>query len=328
MRRLLVWLGLCRPKKWERPTLVDWFLDSPLQGLIYHLYLLILYLRSYHLRAPNHRQAIKVVCISDTHESIIESVPDGDLLIHCGDLTNDGTAASIQQQIDWLASLPHRHKVLVCGNHDSWFDINARREADALGHRSVDLKGIIYLEHKSVTLSFKDGRKLNIWGAPDVPQCGGPDNAFQYLPHFENPWKGKIPADTDILVTHTPPFAHRDLGLGCPNLLHELWQTKPTLHVFGHVHCGRGTQVAFWDECQRYYEKVMSRKQRGPIYDMLPHRGWFDAFRVLYYGALSIVWRWLWEGGRTRRGSLMVNAGMQEGTSGRLTSKPPFCVEI
>lgn len=221
---LLVKLGLRRPMIWERPTVLDWLLDSPLQALVFHIYLLVLWLRGNPVKSPRNKQPIKIVLLSDTHESIVENVPDGDLLIHCGDMVNDGFAASIQKQVDWLASLPHQHKVVICGNHDSWFDISARREEDTLGHKTVDMKDLVYLERQSVTLEFKGGRKLVIYGAPDLPQCGGPENAyvilffllegqslliknacsFQYTLE-ENRWDGTIPLDTEILVTHTPP---------------------------------------------------------------------------------------------------------------------------
>jgi predicted MPP superfamily phosphohydrolase len=201
---LLTSFGLRRSMEWEPRTLLDWFLASPIQGVIYFLYPIVLWLRGNPVNPPRHKPAIKIVCLSDTHDSIVQNVPDGDLLIHCGDMVNDGTAAAIQKQIDWLASLPHQHKVLVAGNHDSWFDINSRTEEDVLGHRSVELKTLHYLERRSISLTFKGGRKLNIYGAPDIPQCGGSEMAFQYTID-QHPWKDTIPLNTDILVTHTPP---------------------------------------------------------------------------------------------------------------------------
>lgn len=174
---LLANLGLRRRLKWEPRTPLDWFIDSPIQGIIYYLYAIILWLRGSPVKPPKNKASIKIVCLSDTHDSVVQNVPDGDLLIHCGDMTNSGTAAAIQKQIDWLASLPHQHKVLVCGNHDSWFDLSSRTEEDTLAHRSVDLKTLHYLERKSVTLTFKGGRRLNIYGAPDIPQCGGSEMA-------------------------------------------------------------------------------------------------------------------------------------------------------
>ena len=173
---LLQVLKLRRSNDWEKPTLLDEFLASPLQALVLRIFHIILFLRGRPFRPPRDRPAIRVVCISDTHDHIVP-VPDGDLLIHAGDLTNAGTVDDIQKQVDWLASLPHRHKVLVCGNHDSWFDELARRPEDKASGRKVELKGIHYLERQSVTLEFKGARRLNIWGAPDIPKCGGSDFA-------------------------------------------------------------------------------------------------------------------------------------------------------
>jgi Predicted phosphoesterases, related to the Icc protein len=54
----------------------------------------------------------------------------------------------------------------------------------------------------------------------------------------------KIPDDTDILVTHTPPVGHGDLcctgvRAGCVELLTTVQQRiKPKYHVFGHIHEG------------------------------------------------------------------------------------------
>jgi predicted phosphohydrolase len=118
-----------------------------------------------------------VVCISDTHDHIV-SVPDGDLLIHAGDMTNSGTVDDIQKQLDWLDGLPHRHKVVICGNHDSWFDPASRTLEDKQSGRKPNLKSIHYLQDSSVTLDFEGGRKLNIYGAGDLPVCGGSSNAY------------------------------------------------------------------------------------------------------------------------------------------------------
>ncbi|KAH8681271.1 calcineurin-like phosphoesterase [Xylariales sp. PMI_506] len=319
-------LGLRRRVKWDNTTILDKFLDSPLQEIVLRLYLIVLWLRGTPVRPPPGRAAIKVVCLSDTHDKVVENVPDGDLLIHAGDMTNSGTVRDIQKQIDWLASLPHKHKVVVCGNHDSWFDIRSRKEEDQLSGRALDLKGIHYLYNKSITLDFKDGRKLNVYGSGDIPYCGGLDYAYQYL-HQEQPWAGRIPIDTDILITHTPPKYHLDLDLGCPGLLEETWRVRPKLHIFGHLHCARGIQAAFWDDCQRTYESFARRGKHGPIIDALPSGRWLDVLCLLLYGIQSVVWQWLMLGGSSN-GSLMVNAGCQDGNTGRLTRKRPFVVSI
>ncbi len=79
----------------------------------------------------------------------------------------------IQKQLDWINSQPHRHKVVVCGNHDSWFDPASRKEGDKVAGLKPDFKSIHYLEHSSVALDFDECRTLNVYGAPDIPQCGG-----------------------------------------------------------------------------------------------------------------------------------------------------------
>jgi predicted phosphodiesterase len=323
---LLQSLGLRRQIVWDNPTVLDQFLDSPLQAIVLHLYLIILWLRGNPVKPPPNKEPIRVVCLSDTHDLIVQDVPDGDLLIHAGDLTNAGTAHDIQKQLDWLASLPHRHKVVVCGNHDSYFDIKSRKEEDQLSGKKLDYKDLHYLQNKPLTLNFKGGRRMNLYGAPNLPQCGDSSNAFQYLPQ-DHPWTNTIPLGTDILVTHAPPKYHLDLDLGCAGMLQEVWRVKPKLHVFGHVHCGRGTQPVFWDDCQKAYESLAARGKHGFLYDMLPTGRWIDALKVLGYGTLSVVWQFVMLGGSTD-GGLMVNAGCQEGNTKRLTKKKPFVVEI
>ena len=63
----------------------------------------------------------------------------------------------------------------------------------------------------------------------------------------------KIPSDTDVLITHSPPLGVLDLcrkhtedggtipagRSGCEDLIHEVVERiRPSLHVFGHVHEG------------------------------------------------------------------------------------------
>jgi hypothetical protein len=174
---LLTALHLRRPHIWEPPTLLDSLLTSPLQLLASHIWHLLLSLRGRPFLPPRHQPPLRVVCISDTHDAVVPDVPDGDLLVHAGDLTNAGTVADLQRMLDWLAALPHEHKVFVCGNHDSWFDAKARKGADVQSGARPDLQGIHYLQDSAVTLRFRNGRTLHVYGAPDIPICGGPDNA-------------------------------------------------------------------------------------------------------------------------------------------------------
>ncbi|KAI0132029.1 Metallo-dependent phosphatase-like protein [Xylariales sp. AK1849] len=313
-------LGLRRQIIWDKPTWTDEFLDSPLQAIVLRIFLIIVWLRGNPVKPPTGKAPIKIVCLSDTHEGIVRNVPDGDLLIHAGDLTNSGTTHDIQKQLDWLVSLPHAHKVVIAGNHDSWFDRMSRKEADVILNKGPELKGIHYLQNTSITLSFAERRRLTIFGFANIPKCGGDDNAFQYL-RREHPWSGRIPMGTDVLRHHL------DNGLGCDGLLEDVWRVRPKLHIFGHVHVGRGRQAVFWDDCQRAYEGLASRKTRGPIIDMVPSGRWILALKVLFYGTLSLAWQWIMNGGASE-GSLMINAGCQEGNTKRLTRKRPLVVYL
>ena len=69
---------------------------------------------------------LRLVILSDTHNQegkMPESVPDGDVLIHCGDLTNVGKAKELQMVNEWLGKLPHKTKIAIAGNHDVGLDI-------------------------------------------------------------------------------------------------------------------------------------------------------------------------------------------------------------
>lgn len=167
---LLVWLGLRRRNPWESLTVLDNLVLSPLTyftGTFYHA---VLFLRGRPFQLPRHKAPIRVVCLSDTHDQVVD-VPPGDVLIHAGDLTNDGTAADIQKQLDWLRSLPHPLKIVIAGNHDSYFDIRSRCADDRRRGTRLNLDGLVYLQGESHVQTLK-GRTISIFGAPDIPECG------------------------------------------------------------------------------------------------------------------------------------------------------------
>ncbi|PNS15733.1 hypothetical protein CAC42_4185 [Sphaceloma murrayae] len=266
---------------------------------------------------------ISIVCISDTH-SKTKNIPHGDVLIHAGDLTNAGTPKDIQAQIDWLSSLPHRHKICIAGNHDTWLDPRSRMhlpDAD-LSPGKLDWRDVTYLQHSSISLYFPShaGRRLKVYGAPQIPACGGSEFAFQYV-RGQDAWSGTIPLDTDVLVTHTPPKYHLDLpvGLGCEHLLKEIWRVKPIVHIFGHVHAGRGQETLYWDGAQRAYEQACARSD-GVIATFLDVLLWFNVAEVVVYGGIGLLWATLW-GGRESR-SRLVNASLTYANSGRLKNEP------
>src|ERR1700760_1851859 len=105
------------------PTRLERILSTPVQFLITSLYRVFNLVHS----SPRPKSPpIRVVCISDTHTQEYKPIPDGDLLIHAGDMTDRGTVAEIQAQVDWIASLPHTYKVVIAGNYDTYLDQKSR----------------------------------------------------------------------------------------------------------------------------------------------------------------------------------------------------------
>lgn len=163
------WPWSRRVNPWDPPTLLDRILDSPLRTLVSLIYFVLLSLRGPPFKPPRHKPQVRVVCISDTHTNTT-AVPNGDVLIHAGDMTNAGTVQEIQAQIDWIDSLPHREKIIIAGNHDYYFDPKSRMPEDK--GKKLNFRSLHYLEDKSVTLKFKGGRKLTFYGAPHIPHIG------------------------------------------------------------------------------------------------------------------------------------------------------------
>ncbi|RPA85991.1 Metallo-dependent phosphatase [Ascobolus immersus RN42] len=199
---------------------------------------------------------IRIVCISDTHNTT-PLLPTGDVLLHAGDITQSGTLPELLNTLSYLQAQPHRHKIVIAGNHDTCLTTPSVLE-------SIDWGDVIYLENTGTTLKFEDGRALTVFGSPFTPKHGS--GVFQY-PREQDVWSsgiGDIPQDTDVLVTHGPPAFHLDCGgMGCRYLLRKLWEVRPRLHVFGHIHHGRGTQRLAWDEVQARFERVCrARKER------------------------------------------------------------------
>lgn len=174
-----------------------------------------------------------IVAISDTHEEHRRlEVPAGDVLIHAGDITHRGDLDAIRDFDDWLGGLPHRHKIVIAGNHDWTFQTSAREARAAITNAT-------YLEDGGTVVEG-----LKVWGSPWQPWFM--DWAFNVRrgASIREKW-ALIPDDTDILVTHGPPLGHGDLmahgeRVGCEELAMRILEVKPILHVCGHIHEGHG----------------------------------------------------------------------------------------
>ena len=177
---------------------------------------------------------MRIVCLSDTHDSFREfSVPDGDLLLHGGDLSRRGTLQEVTASANWLRSLPHPHKVVIGGNHDFCLERGDPREI---------LHGLSYLQDEWVVING-----IKIFGSPWSPTHGNWAFQADRGEPLRECWQ-RIPGDTQILITHGPPHGILDrhvsgTHLGCHDLAQRVEQVKPTVHLFGHVHESYGCLV-------------------------------------------------------------------------------------
>ncbi len=175
----------------------------------------------------------RVVAIADTHgEHARLTLPEGDVLIHAGDLSQRGTLSQLEQVADWLRAQPHPHKVIIAGNHDFAFQ-REPAAARALFH------GLTYLEDSEITVAG-----LRIWGSPWQPWFHNWAFNLHRGAEIDTKWK-LIPEGLDVLITHGPPAGFGDLvhdgeRVGCEDLLRHLGRVKPRLHLFGHIHEDRG----------------------------------------------------------------------------------------
>lgn len=182
---------------------------------------------------------IKIVCISDTHglHDQVE-LPKGDILIHAGDCTNFGTTAQVSQFIHWFSEQDFKHKIFIAGNHDFFFE----EQSEVLIHDLLsDYPDVIYLEDSEVTVEG-----LKIWGSPYTPTFFDwafmRDRGEEIQQHWD-----LIPKDTDILITHGPPYRILDTApghksVGCEELLIAVKKVNPMYHIFGHIHGDYGVE--------------------------------------------------------------------------------------
>lgn len=176
---------------------------------------------------------MKVVALSDTHglhEQV--DVPDGDILIHAGDMSMNGSKEEIALFLQWYSFLPHEHKILIAGNHDFWMETEKKHFSDAFWN---DL-GVNYLLNESLDIAG-----IKFYGSPYTPTF----SRWAFMEDEENLrdiW-ATIPNDTDVLITHGPPKEILDWAhyyrehAGSESLLKAVIKNiRPKYHIFGHIH--------------------------------------------------------------------------------------------
>jgi len=178
---------------------------------------------------------LKVCVISDTHTRHRElSVPEGDVLIHCGDFSNDGSHDEVSDFILWFESQPHPHKLVISGNHD--VGLAHKLFAFKAGAKQKLKKSFNAKKHKKW---FKNSTFLN----NDAVTIEG---VHFYGVEWMKKGTAKIPPETNVLITHEPPKGVLDEeggnSLGSEFLVEDISKMSNLwIHLFGHVHASRGS---------------------------------------------------------------------------------------
>ena len=185
-------------------------------------------------------------CIADLH-GYYPKLEGGDLLIVAGDLTARDTKKEFMQCFTWMNNQNYEKIVFIAGNHDTLIQ-KWDKEQDSEGYNGPTSNPDDKIEY--LCDSGTEFERVKIWGSPWSlwfsginPKCTAfTGNENQLMEAYE-----KIPTDTDILITHTPPYGILDKckngHVGSESLKKQLFRIKPRLHVFGHIHeCG-GQQI-------------------------------------------------------------------------------------
>ena len=171
-----------------------------------------------------------ILHLSDTHNlhHELQKLPPADIIIHSDDISMAGTGKEVMDFINWFTALDYKYKIFIAGNHDYCLE---GKQQDVIQSFLPD--NCYYLYNSGVTI-----RGVNFWGVP-----------FFFSDEVSGSYKQsivQIPKETNVLITHRPPFGILDrantITYGCPDLLQKVLEINPRYHLFGHIHDAYGIQ--------------------------------------------------------------------------------------
>ena len=172
-----------------------------------------------------------VICISDTHLTKPD-LPEGDVLVHAGDMCRGGDSDEFHEGMQWLGTQPHPIKIFVPGNHDRF-----AMDFTASARNLCEKYGITMLIDEGITI-----HGIRFHGSPWTRSFGN-TRAFMVDEDLLTA-KFDVMPRCDFLITHSPPAAIFDevdgIPVGSAGLITYLERVKPSVHVFGHIHVGHG----------------------------------------------------------------------------------------
>lgn len=186
---------------------------------------------------------MKIVCLSDTHKEYKNViVPEGDILIHAGDIDIYDYSSELKNFIKWVAKQPCKEKILVAGNHDKYLETYNKEVKQIFKYNNIH-----YLENSGIVLN-----NITFWGSPITPTFNSWFFMAERGKQIQKYWN-EIPKNTQILITHGPPYGILDQillvngdkgnSVGCFDLLQKIKEIKPKYHIFGHIHNGYGIKA-------------------------------------------------------------------------------------
>jgi len=210
---------------------------------------------------------LRIVATSDTHYKVDVKkwIPDGDVFSHAGDLMRTGYPSDFEEQLEWLAELPHKTKLYVPGNHDFHLQVYPGPALQQLRNVGVTVVGLPGNTHFQ-TYVLDNGKR--VLGLPYV--TGLPRWAFNATPdiiHDVLVSATRTDGKPDIVVSHSPVNGFLDTVPGNKHVGIDAYVpfrrgVKPAYWICGHIHESYGEMV--YDEttflnvamCDRNYQHV------------------------------------------------------------------------
>ena len=282
-----------------------------------------------------------------------ENLPPCDVLLHCGDLTEDGTPDSISAALQTLGKVEAKLKLVIAGNHDISLDKSYwlsqggtetdSERAEALvssdAGSEASRNGITFLREGTHTFKLACGATFKIYASPYTPLYGAsafqyPSNEDRFNPLGTPPWAknvgtetSTIPNDVNIVMTHGPPkyildTTYDDQSAGCEHLRRAIARAQPRLHCFGHIHTPRR-----WF----YQAHVLDFRRETDLDADIDNKSttkvWIGENSARRKGFKSLPPGPAQKLRENRQQTLCVNAAM-EGTEPGVLEHPPWLVEL
>ena len=187
---------------------------------------------------------MRIAMISDVHEQWHDlKIPECDVLISAGDYSYTGKRYVVVEFHKWLSKQNAENIISVQGNHELWVEKHWD-EASSLVHEIDPRIWFVDTGHKII-----DG--VSFFCSAVQPEFGNWAWNKKRGPELAAHW-ARIPSNTEVLVTHGPPYGVLDVStskyatkghLGCKDLLDKIsYLDHLKLHVFGHIHGSSGEQ--------------------------------------------------------------------------------------